>query len=338
MKKMLSIVLLMSILTGMFAGIVFAEDVSAQNTSKMRLRDEIIRGYKDALNELNFSTNRESARSSTQESYLEATAQIQQETVSALREAGFEAYDVNSQSFSNIEATLKTDLKDAGLNPAGQYIIIIEGEEIQRSTNPVETSASFTHTYNGTTYTLRWMTIHSSYDLLRRKATSVNLLESTSTNVITNVLDMGIYAYLSAYSDIANAIGVIGQICGISIADIYPASETVLDMQAATAWTQRYTQVWSADHSSWQNGCCVEEVSLNAQIFGYYYNRDTASYETVNASAPTITKYTSKFNNGTWRRDYAVIGYLAGQTQWDTTGAVDYDLENETIITHLHNF
>ena len=71
---------------------------------------------------------------------------------------------------------------------------------------------------------------------------------------------------------------------------------------------------------------------------GSYYDASTNRYDGVPESKKYDTRYSSKFNNDQWRKNYAVIGYLNSWTQWDSVGDVAYKYNGSTKITHRHNF
>ncbi|MEG0906959.1 MAG: hypothetical protein RSA85_05445 [Cellulosilyticaceae bacterium] len=54
--------------------------------------------------------------------------EIQEETVNMLNEVGYEAYDVNPETFDELQIVLSTDFNALGFDSSSSYIIVIEGE------------------------------------------------------------------------------------------------------------------------------------------------------------------------------------------------------------------
>lgn len=91
----------------------FAKDTAFKGTTETSSRsmDDILLEYHQAVLEMN---NTESVRTNSSTSAL---AQIQADTVEALQQAGYEAYDVNPQTYHDVEDTLDTDFGEIGLKP-----------------------------------------------------------------------------------------------------------------------------------------------------------------------------------------------------------------------------
>ena len=63
---------------------------------------------------------------------------LEQETVDTLNNAGYEAYIVTTDNYETLEAELKTDFNAMGLDPNGEYIVVISGAN-QAETNSAAT-------------------------------------------------------------------------------------------------------------------------------------------------------------------------------------------------------
>lgn len=328
MKKFTSCLLAASMLLTASSSLVMATETN-KTDSGIDLKESIIRDYQDSIVDLKFNSNETRAIN-----VKDNVSKIQTDTVKLLNNAGYYAYDVNPDTFETVETSLKTDLEAAGLNPEYSYIILVEGENDNLASRSA-VSPSFSHTYNGNTYTLRWFTVYASDDPLMGKASDVNVLSSTSQTIIKNCLDAAISTYISSVS---KTLGTVASICGLSISNFAPAQTATMRLNGATNWTRRYTQVWSDYDSAWANGCCVEEVTAYSFMSGSYYDASTNRYASVPENKKYDTRYSSKFNNDQWRKNYAVIGYLNSWTQWDSVGDVAYKYNGSTKITHRHNF
>lgn len=329
MKKVLSIVLTITMFCMFSSNAAFAMDTG----NEINIKENIIKDYRERIFEYNKQANSDITVASLDSE--QSLSKIQTETVDALNNAGYNAYDVNPSTFSNIENVLQTDLEEAGLNPNYSYIIVIEGEENKNVNSRAATSSSFSHTYNGTTYTLRWMTMYATDDPLMGKASDVNVLSSAKTSIIQNCLDTAISTYISS---ISKTLGTVASICGLSISNFAPAQTATMRLNGATNWTRRYTQVWNSYDSAWQNGCCVEEVTAYSYMSGSYYDASSNLYRSVPENKAYDTRYSSRYDDDKWRKDYAVVGYLNSWIQWDTVGDVVYKYNGTTKITHKHNF
>lgn len=305
---------------------VWAKDMQGEE------KDKIIREYQEAILDLKLH----SCSAAALDAEIDATILgVQADTVLALRQAGYEAYDVNPQTYTNVAEILETDLKDAGLNPEGAYIVVVEGEQNDSAIARTDSSDSFYHSYNGTLYKLRSLTVYASDDPLMGKASTVNVLSSTSTTVIQNCLDTVIGTYLGA---IDKRLGTVASICGLSISNFAPAQQVTMYLNAGTNWTREYTQVWSDYDNMWGNGSFVEKVSAFSYMSGVYYDSNTNNFKKVNENKSYDTRYSSKYNDKQWKRDSAVQGILTSWTYKDTVGDMQYKYGGSVKITHRENF
>lgn len=137
----------------------------------------------DVLNEYH-----ERTFAAQQESRIEGqrTDTLKHETIAKLNEAGYEAYDVNPDTFYSVENRLKTDLNQLGLDPSSSYIIVVSGERNSTddtgTTSPARkiTDSPFTYTYNGITHTMRYLTIQPTDNMnYTRHGKSISLIEES---------------------------------------------------------------------------------------------------------------------------------------------------------------
>lgn len=307
---------------------------ASEKPSTKESKDEIIADYRKALNDINFNAGTNKSPASTQD-VIDTKNEIQTNTVKRLVNAGYEAYDVNPETFSDVEDKLQTNLKEAGINPEYSYIILIEGEDDKNSMLRSSTSASFSHTYNSKTYKLRWLTMYATDDPLMGKASNVNVLSSTSKSLLVNCLNTVISSYVSS---VRKEFGTVASICGLDITDFAPDQKTTMLLNAGTNWTRYYAQVWSDYDNIWLYGSCVEKASLYSYMSGTYYKASTNRYTKVAENEVYDTRYSPKYNDLQWRKDAAVVGFLNSWIQWDSVGDVSYQYNGETKITHIHNF
>ena len=335
MKKVLSIVLSVVMIFSMTT-VAVAKEATDENVSDVSIKEEIIRNYNDKLVELKFQSIETTTLASRTSDLQNAKLELQKETVDELHEAGYEAYDVNPQTFKEIEATLNTDLSSAGLSENGSYIILIEGENenIGISSRAHEASP-FEYTYNGNTYTLRYMTMYVTDDPNFEKYSQVNLLESKSRNVIEHFLDATISIVVG---EICKELGIVKTILGIDISDFLESYDAYWDYNASTTWTRTYTQVWDTYYQTWMNGSCVEVAEMASYLNGWYYDVTMNTKNSLVTDCEKKQVRSEQYYDLTWRKENAVIGYLNYAIQWDVTDSVKYRHGDKVIITHYNNF
>ena len=263
--------------------------------------------------------------------------EIRSDTVEKLNMAGIEAYDVNTQTFESVEEVLNTDFEELGLDKECSYIITVSGESDNDNelSSRLTVGSSFNHTYGGTTYQLRYLTITAADDSSYGKATTVNLLNSSSETLIVNCLNTAI---LTTISSINTPLGVVASICGLDVSKINTARTMTLNTNCGTNWTRVHTQVYSSYDKMWLTGSSVEYVKATSTLSGQYYNKSNNIYTSVPQNPKTTTKYSSKYYDATWKKDQAVAGYKISVIKWDTVGSVQYKYGGATKVTHMANF
>lgn len=281
---------------------------------------------------------------------------LEQETVNTLTQAGYEAYNVTSSNYNELEDTLQTDLASMGIDPDGSYIVVVSGENSDMSENvstysggtgaqPVVTStagSSFTYTLDGKTYTMRYLTVTAADNSYYGCSSSYRIIGSTSANiggtVLENLLNAAISVALDEISGIF-ALGTISSICGLKPANFGTTSDAfeILDMYAGTNWTRIFTQIWVESESRWVSQLHVEYAKMTSNMGGNYYDAKTNSYKPVPTDAVTKMAYSEHLDDKTWRIEQAIIGLRNGVVYYDYTGDAKYYYQNKLVITHNDN-
>lgn len=261
--------------------------------------------------------------------------EIQEETVRVLNEAGYEAYDVNPSTFDELQIVLATDFNALGLESSSSYIIVIEGEGNDNTAPYATAGSSFTHTYGGTTYTMRYLTVTAADDPAYGKADTVDVLASSSQSAITNCLNTALSAYISAVS---SPLGTVASLCGLDVSKFNTSKTSTLSLNGGSNWTRIYTQVWSTYDNAWALGSCVEYVKANAYMSGQYYSASQNKYVAVPTNAKSATAYSSNYSDTTWRKNQAAIGFNSSSIKYNTVGDAAYKYGSSTKITHRENF
>lgn len=255
----------------------------------------------------------------------------------ALENSGYQVYEVNSENLGFIENELCTDLGAIGLNDGGNYLVLIENGMPGRS--EIAPPGNYSYAYGGVTYTMRKIIVtaadaeaSSGY----AQASTVNVLKSSSSDIIKNVLNTAVYAYINSYSQL---LGTVASICGINFGDFGSAQESTLNLNAGSNWTRLYTQVYSSYDNAWRYGSCVEYVYCSTFMSGHYYNAKTNQMTPVPANASTATLKSSKYEDREWQNTQAAIAFKFGSVcTHDSTGSVQYKYDGKVKITHYENF
>lgn len=275
-------------------------------------------------------------RTSTKYLYFQ---KCQTPDIEIYNEEGFEAYSVNSDTYESVQEELETDLTELGVESEYSYIIVLDaaGEGSGDAQARASYGSSFNYTYNGTTYSLRRVTIYTSDDPKMYKNSKVDLLQSASINLINNCLNTAIYAYIDFLSGPLH-LGTVAGICGLSIANFGTGGTSRLELNGATTWTRKYTQVWNNYDQRWASGSSVEDVQATSWMTGSYYDAHTNSTQLVPQNKSTKKLYSNNYSNTTWQNQYAIVGYLNSYIQFDTVGTVKYSYGGTVKITHYENF
>lgn len=234
---------------------------------------------------------------------------------------------MNPQTYHDVEDILDTDFGEIELKPQYSYIVALQGNA----------GNEYTYTYGGTVYTLRDMTITAADDPAMGKSSYVNVLKSSSQTLIENCLNTAISAYIFA---ISYPLGTVASICGLNISNFGygNVAESTMGLNCYTNWTREFTQVWSEYDNAWLYASCVEYVKAFSYMSGTYYDAALNEGTSVPESRSSKTVYSSHYNNRTWRKQNAVIGYLNACIQYDTVGDVQYKYGGKVKVTHRENF
>lgn len=135
--------------------------VAADESSIVPTVEEILSDYHEKAFEAEMQSE---AGAYSARSHGGSAKSLEQETVDILTDAGYEAYNVTADNFATMERNLNTDFDSMGMNPNGNYIIVISGDDAYAAVNPNTRSGSapgyesgsgnegasqFEYTYNG---------------------------------------------------------------------------------------------------------------------------------------------------------------------------------------------
>ncbi len=313
---------------------VFAVGSTTPSSGKITV-DEILRDYHSQLFLAEINKDQDSGKR-----LLTTHKEIKSQTLKRLTDAGYEAYDVNKDTFTAVENTLNTDLKSMGLNPNYSYIIVVSGSADDSNINNTNTRYGIvtnqeTYTYGGVTYNLRYLKVTAADDPRFAKADPVDLLTSSDQQLIYNCLNAAVGTIIS---EISSVYGILLSLSGLSIEDFLPDRRAILELQCGTNWTLIYTQVWCKYTNDWVNGSCVEYANASCSLTGKYYNANSNSYKDIPSVEHTRTQYSDKAFNPNWKRQMAVSGYLGNCIYYNVAGDVKYTHDGDVVLIHRENF
>lgn len=253
-----------------------------------------------------------------------------------LNENGYESYVVNPYTYSELENDLNIDLDEMGLDSQYSYLISFGDDTVSETSSNarMSTGSTFSYTYNGITYTMRYCTVTAADDPNYVKTPAAyNLLTSASKELTVNCLNAIVGTYISSVSTV---LGFVYALSGFSVDDLFPDSSATLYLNTGANWSRVYTQVYNSSENTWYNCSCVEYVFSRAWVTGMHYSASTNTTESINGSNKTSTLYSSNYYNYSWRKEQAAIYYFNGAgCKYDTTGAVSfyYGSSSNPVVT-----
>ena len=307
-KQKMTILFSMALVLCVFLSSIRIVPVHAE-TSSAPQKDEFSQEYYRVMEEYYEEVKEKALEGKTLEEY-------QEQTVRKLSALGYEAYAVSATNYDEVQSCLKTNLKAVNIEEGDLCIIIVSGEDISRGAG-----SSFSYTYNGTTYTLRTLTVTAADNSAYGDSNSVNVLSSKVKSVIQSCLNAAITTLAGS---INSGLGTVATICGLVIDNFSYTQTSTMYLNCGTNWTRAYTQVYDSFYNEWYSGSCTEYVRQYSYMSGVYYSASTNGYVAVPTNESTVYTYASYYTNTTWKRDHAVLGYLNSYVYYDLTGSVYY--------------
>jgi len=241
------------------------------------------------------------------------TSNIFEERYEALQKAGYSCYQLNELNYDQLEEELETDFSEIGLDKSSSYLIVLDNPNSETVTRGTVTQA-FDYTYNGVTYRMRTFVVTAN-DLESSpsysQASVVNLISSTATDLLNNCLNTAISAVISSASA---TLGTVASICGLNIQMFGITSSATLNLNAASNWTKRYTQVYNDYDKAWSYCSCVENVYTSSYISGQYYNKGVNMMAKVPENYVSNYLYSPYYDDTNWQRSQAAIAFRSNST------------------------
>ena len=335
-KRIFALIVIFAMLVP-FSPAVAADDSSAKPTV-----EEILNEYHQTA----FAAkNADRSGAVSAASRNSASKTLEQETVDNLNAAGYEAYNVTPSNYDALEKSLQTDFGDLVLDPAGSYIVVISGEDAEENISnsktrgspdfsyedDLEGASSFTHTYNGVTYHMRYVTVTSAQRSYMRVDSTYNLQPS----MWAAEAGMDIFnTVLAAGADSLTSRVPIGTIFSLMtdwmIDDNYTELEPdTITIHAGTIWTCSTIQVWNTRFERWDTTQASAYAVSSAKCAGFLYNAETNSLEWKEGIIKSNTQHSPKYYNDTQRKTDAAQAFVSGNASYDRTGDIDFYLEDE---------
>ena len=245
-----------------------------------------------------------------------------------------------------------------GLDPDGSYIVVVSGEENQPATassrsipgpggsdivqtpGGSEGGAYFEHTYNGTTYWLRYVTITSATDSDYGKVSDYDLLQEDSVDIVANLLNASVSILLDEIAEDLY-IGTIASILGLDVTDFFSSyTETSfqeIHMYASSNWTRRFTQVYSEADEAWKQTFMIQYVDTLTSFGGQYID-SCSQYQIVDPEPKRNRIYSPRYFDYNWQTEYAIICFKTDKQYYDRMYKIEFSLNGEIVMTHLENF
>lgn len=337
MKKWISLILILAML------VPFTPAKATSEPAATPTIEEILNEYHDKAFEA--SVQGEDGAAATWSGRSGDSKTLEQETVEQLTTAGYAAYNVTSENYNTVADTLNINLAEMGLDPNGSYIVVIGSDVPSENANPNSRVAvppvqedfdgdygSFEHVYNGTSYTLRYVTVTASINSNLGITSPVELLDEYDAN--------------DAYEDLSLPITIVSSIGKLSyIGTLYSLFSSIvpndnlaqsesLTYRGATNWTVTYIQLKNPNTDEWELRSGFEYATLRYFITHTYHDYITDQYQQTSTSGTYDIIYSKYYNDRTAINDWAVIAYLEHAKLLDKITYVSYTFGNKKLITH----
>lgn len=327
LKKIIALSLIFALLAPVSPALAAGSEINTQSETAPSKLEEILNEY-----------HRKSFQAQvTGISTCSTGKSLEEETVEALNNSGYEAYYVTGDNYEGLESTLQTDFSAMGLSKESSYIVTLSfdnpaQDKIEIDDGGLGGTSSYTYTYNGTAYKMRNITVTASTatELAQTSTKSINKSEYPKLlDVLLGVIADGmLVGSAMTFLDIVEA----------SVPDGADTTYTNVVYTAGSSWTVIYYQVYESFSGDWISCASKEYVTLRHWVdFVYYdytintYDRHTIEDEIGVAFSPNYLDYDKLHKDG-------LASYLRGVPfQPDTVEEIKYTFNGNVVITHQRN-
>lgn len=326
LRKVTALVAALALFVTNIECIVVNAEETADNAGTLSL-ESITNIFLDYYSDSENTRNVQMSDGEKAENFLNEYGQV-------INESGYVPYIIYNDNYEEMQEELHTDFNELALNEDGTYLILLSCDDnnVKRTT-----SNSFNYTYNGNTYSLRYLTVtaaEASYGYT--KTGSCDLLQTSSKTLIENCLNTAVLAYISTLS---GTLGTIASMCGLKITNFASSQQATLYLHGAADWTRIYTQVYSSYYNQWLSGSCIEYVIVKSYVSGFYYSSATNSQQSIDKIEKVNTLYSSQYSNPEWKKSQAVISFInSNGCNHNLTGDVRFTYNGSTKITLSEDF
>lgn len=266
---------------------------------------------------------------------------LEEETVEALNNAGYESYYVTGDNYEELEQQLNTDFSSLSLNPESSYIVTFSADPMQLIDGSLISpdivvwdgggsssgSSEFYYTYDGVLYKMRYVTITAASDAALAQTSSIELNANELPNGFETVC--GIIAG-------ETSLGIVWTLMDIIESNLPAGVDTVsnsLTYQACSVWNVKYIQIFDDDTAQWVNAASSEYVSRACYVHYTYYDPDFNQYLQESAYH-SFENANSKYYDTDSIKQLAAVAFAQDAVYHDYMKTVEYTHDDVVVITH----
>ena len=330
MKKTIALLLAFTFI------IAFLPSASAEENSTALTVEEILNDYHEKAFEARLAEEQGAAASYSRSGNA---VSLEQETVQILTDAGYEAYNVTSDNYDELEVSLQTDFAEMGLDPDGSYIVVISGENGSGRSNtstrdlilpphewedPSDGDNTFLYTFRGVTYTMRFFIVTCANDSRLGTISEYNIVDTNSpTEEILNIIDAVFWCGVgSTMGIVADVFSLVADLCADG--NYSELNAKGLTIRASTAWVYDHIQVWNASENSWHTAQRSAYAISSVNLYTNRYNAGTNIFRMYEGESQEFTIYSPNYNFPISRRTDAVAAFINGTQAYDDTGNIRF--------------
>lgn len=291
---------------------------------------------------------------STGISLCSAGKSLEEETVEALNNAGYEAFYITDSNYHDTEDLLRIDFDEIGLSESYSYIIVPQaGGDTDISTTASDTllpphtiiddsNLSGSTYYNGNWYHLRYFTITSADNPDFQVGESYTKSNSYLADTLGDLLSSTLSIVADAATD--SPLGTIASLFAIPIDNALPDNNYTSTTSgqfvfyATTIWTRRYIMVWDDSIEAWRTTQYSVYAESLMQAVCSIYDADTNSLSPYTYAETSYT-YSRYYNDRSQCEIDAIVSCISGTKWCDRTGNIKYTFsaitgKSTVLFTH----
>lgn len=276
---------------------------------------------------------------------------LEEETVEALNNAGYEAYIISSNNYDEIKELAQTDLNALGLDRDNRFIVTVNSNpgvynSYSSSSKVVELphydydigveDGSTYVMYNGVRYFYRYITITPDVNTHLRTISEYDLTYSPDLGDV--FLDsVGIAISTTVDSWVKFPVSSIGSVLYNFYHTLKSDGYTAIDpdkyvMSATSCWTRQFVQIWNEEIEAWVNAQSSAYAVSAVRFTSYCYSINSGAIEPVDTDLIFSTTYSPFYNNVSQQIIDAIDSYIASQCMYDCTGDIKFYYIDDNVL------